>query len=202
MVGRGAALAVFRRKAAEQADNERRRRLDDQIEQGMRGLGPDPSARLLAFGQSISWLLLPTEGSSDSSERALLLELEQLRPVFLRLCLLQERLGQRLEELRLAAPEQELARLAQAYAAEKDLGLRLTLHQSIKAGQRKLEQQARLVDAQRRIELELSGLEQSMGQLRNQQQLGVPWADQARDVQGVFSRAANVGALEAELSAL
>jgi hypothetical protein len=201
-LGVGPRLPVFRRQVEQQVDNERRARLDDEVMVGMRSLAPPHNARLLAVGQSISWIVLHAEGRVEGpSERALLSELEGLRPAFLRLCQLQERLGQRLAELQLAPPEQEVARLSQAYAAEKDLGLRFTLHQSIKLAQRKIEQQAHMVDAQRQIELKLSLLEQSLVHLRNQQQLGAAWPDLSRDIQGLLAQAGSAAALEAALEA-
>jgi hypothetical protein len=197
----GPRLSVFRRQVEQRQDNERRARLDDEVMHGMRTLGPEHNARLLALGQSISWIVLSAESlARGPSERALLAELEGLRPTFLRLCQLQERLGQRLEELRLAPPEHEVARLSQAYAAEKDLGLRFTLHQSIKLAQRKIEQQAHMIDSQRQIELKLSLLEQSLLHLRNQQQLGVPWPELARDIQGLLGQVNAAAHWEAELA--
>lgn len=202
-LGLGPRLPAFRRRVEQQADTERRARVDDEVMNGMRGLAPDHTARLLAVGQTISWIVLHAEARiTEPSERALLAELDGLRPVFLRLCQVQERLGQRLEELRLAPPEQEVARLSQAYAAEKDLGLRFTLHQSIKLVQRKIEQQGHLVEAQRQIELKLAWVEQSLVHLRNQQQLGAAWPDVARDMQGMLSQVSGVATLEAELSEL
>jgi hypothetical protein len=196
----GPRLSVFRRQVEQRQDNERRARLDDEVMHGMRTLSPDHNARLLAVGQSISWIVLSAESLlRGPSERALLAELEGLRPTFLRLCQLQERLAQRLEELRLAPPEHEVARLSQAYAAEKDLGLRFTLHQSIKLAQRKIEQQAHMIDSQRQIELKLSLLEQSLLHLRNQQQLGVAWPDLARDIQGLLIQVNAAANWEAEL---
>ncbi|HXK17484.1 MAG TPA: hypothetical protein VNG33_06770, partial [Polyangiaceae bacterium] len=120
---------------------------------------------------------------------------------FLRLCQLDERFAQRLEEMRLAPPEQEAAQLSLDYAAEKDIGIRFTLHQAIKQAQRKVEQQARMGDLRRQIELKLSLIEQSLSHLRNQEQLG-PSADLLRDIQGVVSHAAAATALEAGLSEL
>jgi hypothetical protein len=194
-LGVGPRLPVFRRQVEQRQDSDRRARLDDEVMHGMRTLAPEHNSRLLAISQSISWIVLSAEPlARGPSERALLAELEALRPTYLRLCQLQERLGQRLEELRLSPPEHEVARLSHAYAAEKDLGLRFTLHQSIKLAQRKIEQQAHLVDSQRQIELKLSLLEQSLLHLRNQQQLGAPWPDLARDIQGLLiqvSAAAN-----------
>ena len=195
----GPRLPAFRRRVDQQADAERRARLDDEVMHGMRGMDQEHAARLLALGQNISWVVMRAEGSLTApAERAMLFELEQLRPSFLRLCRLHERLLQRLEEMRLSPPEHEVAQLSQAYAAEKDLGLRFTLHQGIKLAQRKVEQQARLVDVRRQIELKLSLIEQSLVHLRSQEQLG-PSADWLRDIQGIMSHAAAATTLEAGL---
>jgi hypothetical protein len=199
-LGVGSRLPAFRRSVEQAADSERRARLDDEVMSGMRSLAPEHNARVLAVSQSISWIVLKAEAHATSAaERSLLSDLEGLRPFFVRLCQLQERLGQRLEELRVAPPEHEVARLSQAYSAEKDLGLRFTLHQSIKLAQRKIEQQAHMIDAQRQIELKLSLLEQSLLHLRNQQQLGAPWPDVARDLQTLLTQTGGVAMLEAEL---
>jgi hypothetical protein len=202
-LGVGPRLPVFRRRVEQAADSERRARQDDEVMSGMRSLAPEHTARVLAVGQSISWIVLKAEAhTSSAAERSLLADLEGLRPVFVRLCQLQERFGQRSEELRLTPPEHEVARLSQAYAAEKDLGLRFTLHQAIKVAQRKIEQQAHLIDAHRQIELKLSLIEQSLLHLRNQQQLGAPWPDVARDIQTMITQTAGVATLEAELGEL
>ncbi len=200
-LGVGPRLPVFRRHVEEQADSARRALVDDEVMHGMGGLAPEHSARLLAFGQNVSWVSMKADAVVTSpAERTALADLEGLRPTFLRLCQMQERLAQRLAELRLAPPDVEVARLSQAYAAEKDLGLRFTLHQSIKLAQRKIERQARMVDAQRQIALKLSLLEQSLVHLRNQQQFAAAWSDLARDVQGIISHGSGVAALEAELT--
>jgi hypothetical protein len=199
-LGLGSRLPAFRRRVEQAADNQRRARLDDEVMSGMRSLAPEHTARVLAVGQSISWIVLKAEAHTNSAaERSLLSGLEELHPVFVRLCQRQERLGQRLEELRLSPPEHEVTRLSQAYAAEKDLGLRFTLHQAIKLAQRKIEQQTHLGDAQRQIELKLSLLEQSLLHLRNQQQLGALWPDVARDIQALVTQTRSVATLEAEL---
>ena len=193
-------LPAFRRRVEHAVDAARRAQVDDEVMIGMRILAPEHTTRVLAVGQSISWIALKAEPNASSpNERALLGDLETLRPIFVRSCQLQERVAQRLEELRLAPPEQEVARLSQAYAAEKDLGLRFTLHQSIKLAQRKIEQRAHLVDAQRQIELKLSWLERALHHLRSQQQLGAPWPDIARDIHALTTEASHLAALEAEI---
>jgi hypothetical protein len=199
-LGLGSRLPAFRRRVDAQADGERREQLDDEVLRGMRGLEPEHAARLVAVGQNISWVLLRAEPSAKTmQDRAALAELEQLRPAFLRLCLLRERLGKRLEELRQSPPEHEVAQLSQAYAAEKDIGHRLTIHQAIKQAQRKIEQQSRFAELARQVELKLSLIEQSLAQLRGQQQHGTGSGDLTRDVQNVMHHATGLAALEAEV---
>src|SRR5262245_253276 len=100
-LGIGPRLPVFRKAVEQQADTERRARLDDEVMIGMRTLGPDHNGRVLAVGQAISWLTLNAESKVvDAADRALLAELEGLRPVFMRLCQLHERIVTRLTELR------------------------------------------------------------------------------------------------------
>ena len=146
----GPRLPAFRRRVDATLEGERRAVLEDEVIHGMRSLSPEHTSRLLGVGQSISWITMRAEASARSpEERAVLLELEALRLAFLRLCQLRERLVQRLDELRLAPPEQEVAELSRAYSAEKDLGQRFTLHQGIKAAQKKIELQARWLELQR-----------------------------------------------------
>lgn len=199
----GPRLPVFRKAVEQQADTERRALLDDEVMSGMRTLAPEHNGRVLAVGQAISWIVMSAENKVESpADRALLVELEALRPVFVRLCQLGERADSRLTELRQDPPEHEVARLSQAYAAEKDLGLRFTLHQSIKLAQKKIEQQSRLVEVQRQAALKIALLEQSLAHLRSQQQLGVAWSEFARDLQGVLVQSGSAAALEAELGEL
>lgn len=202
-LGVGPRLPVFRKRVEQQVDTERRARLDDEVMSGMRTLGPEHTARVLAVGQAISWIVMNAENKLEGAvDRALLSELEDLRPVFLRLCQLSERVDARLTELQQDPPEHEVARLSRAYAAEKDLGLRFTLHQSIKLAQKKIEQQSRLADVQRQAAMKSSLLEQSLGHLRSQQQLGLTGADFARELQGVLVQSGSAASLEAELGEL
>jgi len=189
----GPRSSVFRRRVDERAARERRARLDDEVMSGMRGLNAEHTGRLLALGQHISWITMTGDDAS--------LELETLRPAFMRLCQLRERLQQRLEEMRMRPPEQEAADLSRAYAAEKDLGLRFTLHQGIKAAQKKVEQQHRLGDVLRQVDVKLSLVEQSLPHLRNQQQQGLAGADLAREIHSVMTHVLLLPALEAELEA-
>lgn len=201
-LGIGSRLPAFRRRVDAVADGERRAQLEDKMMTGMRGLTPEHSARLLGVGQSISWITMRAEGKvGGAQERELLLDLEELRPVFLRLCQLQERVVQRLEELRLTPPEQEVAELSKAYAAEKDLGQRFTLHQGIKAAQKKIEQQHRWAELERQVEQKLTIVEQSLSHLVGQQKLGLAGQELVREVEGIIAHVTMLPALEAELDA-
>lgn len=195
----GPRLPAFRRHVDQAVDSERRAELDDSMLQGMRGLEPEHASRVVAVGQNVSWILLRAEPAAPL-ERAALVELEQLRPAFMRLCALREQLEHRLKELRLAPPAEEVAQLSRAYAAEKDLGQRFTLHQGIKQAQRKVEQQARFVELARQVDQKLSLTEQSLAQLVHQRQHGAG-GDLVRDVQGVMAHVSGLMVLEAEMGA-
>lgn len=195
-------LPVFRRNVEQRLEAERRARLDDEVMAGMRSLDAQHTSRLLAVGQAVSILALRAGERRELAPElgAALLELEQLRPVFLKLCKLDERLSLQLEELVQRPPELELARLSQAYAAEKDLGLRLTLHQSMKLAQKKIEQQARMVDLRRSIELKLALIEQLLHHFVNQQRMGVSAGELAHEIRGLLAQVGTTATLEAEFA--
>lgn len=197
----GPRLSTFRRHIDDRAVNERRARLDDEMMHGLRSLGPEHTARLLAVGETVSWISSPLDGlPDDPTERAARLELEALRPAFMRLCQLRERLLQRREEMRQSPPEREVAELSQKYSAEKDLGARFTLHQAIKAAQKKVEQQHRFADVLRQVDAKLALVEESLSHLRHAQQQGVAGAELAREIQSTMAHVLLVPALEAELT--
>ena len=198
----GPRLPAFRRRVDARAVGEHRARLDDQVMSGMRALNPEHTSRLLAVSQIIARISMRAgDLASEPAESQALLELESLRLAFLRLCSLRERVGQRLEDMHAAPPEQEVARLSRAYAAEKDLAQRFTLHQGIKAAQKRIEQQYRLADVLHQVEHKLSLVEHALTHLRNQQQVGLAGPDLVREVQGVMTHVLLVPALEAELEA-
>ncbi len=201
-LGVGPKLPVLRRRVDRRAEDQRRARFEQELADGMSRLSQESATRLRGVGQSISWISMRADSVAlDPLEREALLELELLRPAFLRLCQLRERVQQRREEFRQAPPAAELAELSRRYSLEKDLGERFTLHQAVKAAQKKLEYEARLGEVQRQVELKLTIVEQTLVQLRGQQQLGLSSADLAREVQGIVSQVAEIGTLESELEA-
>lgn len=201
-LGLGPQLPAFRRSVDAELEAERRQRLDDLVMDGMRALDPQQTARLLGVSQLVSVLALHAQEAKDAEVVAATRELEQLRHGFLELCQLQRRLESYLSDLEQHPPEHDVARLSQAYAAEKDLGVRLTLHQAIKLAQRKIEQKPQLSELRRNIELRLSLIEQSLQHARNQQQLGVSGGALARDLHALVRQFGTSVGFEAELSYL
>ena len=200
-LGVGSRVPAFRRRVDGKLEAARRSLIDDEVLSGMKRLTPEHNSRLLAVGQTISLIALHDNDAASSSPelRDALNDLEHLRPTFLQFCQLHERLSHALQEMQREPPQQEVQRLSQAYAAEKDLGIRFTLHQSIKLAQKKIEQQARMIDLRRSVELKLTMVEQVLGTLRNQQQLGALAPDLVREMRGLVMQVGTPAALDAEL---
>jgi hypothetical protein len=201
-LGLGSRLGAFRHHVDLQVESERRSRLDDSMLGGMRALGTEHTSRLVALEQAIAAISSRASSADGPIPIAALAELDPLRPLFLRHCQLHERLTRRLHELAAMPPEQEVARLSQAYAAEKDLGARFTLHQAVKLAQKKVEQQGRMLEMRRELERTLGLIERVPSQLHHQQQLGVSSAELAADMHTLLSSIAVPEALEVELSEL
>ncbi|HKY36914.1 MAG TPA: hypothetical protein VJN18_13295 [Polyangiaceae bacterium] len=201
-LGLGSRLSAFRQRVDVQVETERRARVDDDVLGGMRGLGSDHTARLVALEQAISAISARASTSGGPIPIAALAELDQLRPLFLRHCQLHERLSRRLQELVLAPPAEEVAKLSRAYAAERDLGARYTLHQAIKLAQRRVEQQARMLEMRREIEQKLALIERVPVQLYSQRQLGLSNADLAADMHALTASVGIPTAFEVELNEL
>ncbi len=201
-LGVGPRLSAFRRRVELQLEYERRTAIDDSVLSGMRALSREHASRLVALEQAIAAISARASAGGGPVPIAALAELDQLRPLFLRHCQLHERLSRRLQELVVAPPQADVERLSHAYAAEKDLGARYTLHQAIKLAQRRVEQQVRMVEVRRDLEQKLSLIEQVPHELPNRQDLGLSSADLAVEMHDLISTAYTPEALEAELSEL
>jgi len=200
-LGLGARLPQFKRRVDARRDGERRARLEDELQQGLRGLNGEHAARLSSVSQTIAWIGIQSQSPGDVAERAALQQLETLRPAFLRLCALREKLTARGEEFAQSPPDQEVAALSRAYATEKDLGQRFTLHQGIKHAQKKVEQQARYVDVLHQVEHKQMLVEQSLSRLSRQREQGLHGAELGNEVQAILTHVLLLPALEAELEA-
>jgi len=198
-LGLGTRLPPFKRRVDARRDDERRARLEGELEHGLRGLNAEHAARLSSVSQTISWIGIQSPSPSDAAERSALQELETLRPAFLRLCELREKLLARGEEFVQCPPDREVAALSRAYAAEKDLGQRFTLHQGVKQAQKKVGQQTRYLEVLRQVEHKLLLVEQSLARLSQQREQGLRGADLAKETQAISMHVLLLPALEAEL---
>ncbi len=200
-LGVGSRLPAYRRRVDRQLKEARAARLDEEVEQRLHGLDPEHTARALTVGQTLERVgdLVAERATPGSELYRALLSLERLRVSFTELCGLEERVSKRQAALAENPPEREAERLAQAYAAEKDLGARLTLHQGIKAAQRLIEQRGRLGELHRSIGEHLSFIEQATLHLAQQARAGLADDELAHEMEACVARAANVAALEAEL---
>ncbi len=88
--------------------------------------------------------------------------LETLGPIYRSLCETHQRIGRFLA----ATTEEDLVaeaeRLKQQFAAEKDLGVRLTIRQAIGAAQRRVDHRRTMAQLQRGIHIKLESLERSI----------------------------------------
>lgn len=201
-LGLGSRSSAFRQHVDLQLATDERARVDDDVLSGMRGLDSEHTSRLVALEQAIAATSSRLSSAPGSIPIAALAELDQLRPLFLRYCQLHERLSRKLQELLLAPPEQEVDRLSRAYALEKDLGARFSLHQAIKLAQKKIEQQARMLDVRRDLEQRLALIEQVPELLSERRQRGLPNAELAEEMHVLLARVGTPVTLESELGEL
>lgn len=88
--------------------------------------------------------------------------LETLRSLYGGLCETHQRIGRFLSTATEAALVAEAERLKATFAAEKDLGLRLTLRQALGSATRRVDHRKSMVELQRGIGVKLESIERSM----------------------------------------
>ncbi len=159
------------------------------------------AGRLLALERAISEVRALGIESGDAEFDRSAQKLEQLLPQFRRLSQQHQRLLRYLEEVKKPELEAEIAELQNAFAAEQDLGLRMSLRQARTVAERRLEQRARLVATSRAAEIKLQTIERSIGACRG---LGlVSSRDLASEADAIVAQLGNLAqALELESDAL
>jgi hypothetical protein len=124
------------------------------------------SARLAQLERVIAEVRGIGADSGDPDFDRAAAKLELLLPEFRKLAAHHQRLLRFLEEVRKPELEAEIAELGRAFAAETDLGLRLTLRQARTQAERRLEQRARILATSRAAEIKLGTIERSIGHCR------------------------------------
>jgi hypothetical protein len=134
----------------------------------VRGLEREYATRVLKMDQALGDIRDFGGPRPDPDFEAGVTRLETLRDVHLGLC----EAHQRVTRFLAATPTEELARevesLRAAFAAEKDIGLRLTLRQSITLAQRRVAHRESLGQTLRGVGVRLDALERSVAYLRSQ----------------------------------
>jgi hypothetical protein len=146
----------------------RRAAANDAVMAAVRGLERDYASRVIALDHALGDIRDFGGPKPEPEFEAAVTRLETLRDVHLGLC----ESHQRVTKFLAAAPTKELAgevdRLKLAFAAEKDIGLRLTLRQALTLAQRRIAHRESLGQTLRGIGVRLEALERSVTYLRSQ----------------------------------
>jgi hypothetical protein len=124
--------------------------------------------------------------------------LSELAEAFDRLCSLHLRLSRFVGQTSKDEIEQEVARLTEGFAKERDLGLRVTLRQALQLAQRRLEQYNRIVALYRASELRLDMIESGAAHARSKGVTMPSAADFAGEIRGLQTHLTSVSALESD----
>lgn len=199
---------VDRRPAPEPASSHR---VSGSFQPPSSSFAPPPSSlspldaqhagRLVALERAISEVRALGFESGDAEFERAAQKLEQLLPQFRRLSQQHQRLLRYLDEVKKPELEAEIAELGKAFAAEQDLGLRMSLRQARTVAERRLEQRARIAATSRAAEIKLQTIERSIGACRG---LGlVSSRDLGVEADAIVAQLGNLAqALELESDAL
>jgi hypothetical protein len=124
-------------------------------------LEPAYAGRAATFEQTVGEMRGLASVLDGPSRRHLNAGLDALVRSFARLCLSHQRLSKYVASTPEAAVRDEIARLKSDFSAEKDLGLRLAIRQSMALAQRRLEQREQVENAMRTANLKLVALERA-----------------------------------------
>jgi hypothetical protein len=153
-------------------------------------LEPEYARRVLTLDRALATIrsfggARPTPVFVQGVER-----LETLRPVYFGLCETHQRIGRFLAGTSEAQLAGETERLKAQFAAEKDLGLRLTLRQAAGSAQRRVEHRQHMEQLQKSIGVKLESAERSLAYLVSQ---GLTLAASPRLLDDVEALVAEVG---------
>jgi hypothetical protein len=113
--------------------------------------------------------------------------LETLRPSYRSLCETHQRIDRFLAATTEAELVVEAERLKEQFAAEKDLGVRLTIRQAIGAAQRRIEHRRTMAQLQRGIHIKLESLERSVTYFVSQGRALASSASFSNDVEALLA---------------
>jgi hypothetical protein len=138
------------------------------VKTALEGLESQYASRVLALEHGLAELKGAGAVSDAVNPTRVQQEVAKVGAAFVRMCHSHQRLGSFVDTLPEAELGEEVQRLKQSFTAEKDLGLRLGIKQSIALAQRRLEQRQKAVSALRNLSLQLDAVERSVSDLRGQ----------------------------------
>ena len=127
--------------------------------------------------------------------------LELLLTSFVKMAVLHQRLSRFVADGSPNHLEEEIVRLGQALADEKDPAVRLSLRQALTLGQRRLKQHEQIESQRRALGVKMGTLEMSFDYLRSHVFSGSPPQELAAELQELVAGASFLGAAEAEANA-
>jgi len=138
------------------------------VTNALEGLESEYASRALALEHGLSELRAAEGGLDNPNPRETLNQITKIGAAFVKLCYTHQRLGAFVNSTTEAELTEEVQRLKQAFSAEKDLGLRLGIKQSIGLAQRRLDQRQKVLNNLRTLGLRLDGVERTVSDLRGQ----------------------------------
>jgi hypothetical protein len=167
----GPRLPAFRRWIDRRLDAQRRAQADEALEAMLGKLPATHSRRFQLANRAADEVLMLARnrrGMPPAELRSAELGLDRVRTAFLDYQLLSVRVATLIGSTPIAAIEKEAARLQEAYAADKDLSVRMTIRKALTQNQRQQQQLQQLTSVDRTIELRLSMIEKALAYLKGQ----------------------------------
>lgn len=199
----GRFVPPFNRWMSVQARGRQAQRWAEDTELAAGGLDAESAARVRSVGAVAAeiWRM----AQEQRLDAALGLEtrdrLGGLVHSFTRMVTVWQRLTRFLGDSRTTSVEEELVRLGQALADEKDPGVRLSLRQALAVGQRRLKQLEQIESTRRTLEVKMYTLQMSFDYLRSQVFSGAGADEVASGVDEMVAAAGFVSEVEAEATA-
>lgn len=165
----GSRVPAFRKRIDGRLDAQRRARADDALDATLAELPATYSRRFLSLRRGTEEILTLARNRSDMPAAELQrteLGLSTVRSTFLDYQLLSRKVTSLIDATPIAALEEEAAWLQEAYAADKDLSVRMTIRKSLTQNQRQQQQHQQLTRVERAIELRLTMIEKALSYLK------------------------------------
>jgi hypothetical protein len=199
----GRFLPPFNRWMTSQRHNQEAERWVADTEAAVTTLDPEPAARVRAVSHAASeiWRLSREQGLDQALGEEGRNKLGSLVQSFARMANVYQRLTRFLGDSRTTTVEEELLRLGQALADEKDPGVRLSLRQALAVGQRRLKQLEQIESTRRTLEVKMSTLQMSFEYVRSQVFSGGGVDELASALDEMVSSTGFVSDVEAEAAA-